>query len=238
MIHRSRIDLGDPDLLIDPQYLSLLQATDQKYKSLTEEVFFGERNFYFTKVAEPNDISLDLDGNGELLWQPYWAEDWESSRALCWLLLEQEIAGQRVLDLGCGLGLTGAVAASQNASVCMVDNAEPALAFSKINCWKWQDSCEFEVVDWKSPSSALGEFDLIVGAEIIYDDEDWPYLSEFWKHHLKPSGRVMLCDPYRKTGREFRTWILDHGWSAVFRDKRIPDFARPINVIELQKRRV
>jgi len=235
-LNEYQTDLGDPSLLCDPTYHTLLQSLNQKYKVLTEEVSFGELEFFFTKVAEPNDVALDLDENGELLWQPYWAEDWESSRALCWLLLEHDIAGQRVLDLGCGLGLTGAVAASQQAKVCLVDNAKPALAFSEINCWKWKAECQFDVVDWKSNESKIGEFDLIVGAEIIYDDEDWPFLSEFWKRHLKTTGRVMLCDPYRKTGREFRSWILKHGWSAVFRDKKIPDFERPVNVIELQKR--
>ena len=227
---------GDPELSTDKAYVNLIDSLHQRYGIVTDKVIFGDQSYFFTKVADPNNVKLDLDEHGELLWQPYWAEDWESSRALCWILLEQNIAGLRILDLGCGLGLTGAIASSQNANVCMVDNAEPALEFSRVNCWPWLEYCEFEIVDWKSSQSKLGTFDLIVGAEIIYDDADWPYLSEFWKQHLNPNGRVLLCDPYRKTGREFRNWILDRQWSAVFRDKEIPSFEKPVNVIELQMR--
>ena len=125
------------------------------YSLETIPVSFDELTYFFTKVSNPGDVAVDLDSQGELLWQPYWAEDWESSRALCRLLLNRAIQGISILDLGCGLGLTGAVAASRGAKVILADNARPALEFSEINCWKWNHLCSYREVDWKANQSEL-----------------------------------------------------------------------------------
>lgn len=181
---------------------------------------------------------MDLDEKGQLKWQPYWAEDWESSRALCRVLImlaqkRGSLQGTSILDLGCGLGLTGAVAADFGAKVLLADNAEPALEFSRINCWKWRQNCQFQIVDWREPEIMFEPVDLIIGAEIIYDDEDWQYLDRFWRKSIAPGGAIMLCDPFRKTGREFRNWIREKGWTAHFSDHQIPEFKKPVNVIQL-----
>ena len=225
---------GDPEQLRDVAYCRLLDQLSERYPLETIEVEFGERCYYFTRVTNPGDIPLDLDDRGELKWQPYWADDWESSRAICRALLQLPIRDRSVLDLGCGLGLTGAVAASCGAQVCLADNAEPALEFSRLNCWRWLDRCQFKIVDWKADSSELPRFDWIVGAEIIYDTGDWDDLDRFWKRHLASDGSVLLCDPFRKTGREFRNWIVERKWSAEFSDLDIPEFQRPVNMIRLQ----
>ena len=224
---------GDPELLGDSEYQSLLNRLNARYPIETINVTFGGNDFFFTRVLNPGDVPLDLDENGELRWQPYWADDWESSRALCNLLLSEPINERNVLDLGCGLGLTGAVAASRGAMVTMVDNADPALEFSELNCWRWRERCQFRNVDWKQKESALPRFDWIVGAEIIYDSGDWADLDSFWKRHIAPDGRVLLCDPFRKTGRDFRQWIMDRNWKVEFSEREIPEMKKAINVIEL-----
>ncbi|MDB4671164.1 class I SAM-dependent methyltransferase [Pirellulaceae bacterium] len=226
--------LGDPRWQDDPNYQAILRKLDTRYGTCTEIVSFGESEFYFTKVTHPHETDLEIDDNGEMLWQPYWAEDWQSSRAICWLLMQYPIRGTTVLDLGCGLGLTGAVAAERLASVCLADNAKPALEFAKINCWNWMANCTFKLVDWKQTDNDLGRFDWIVGAEIIYDQQDWPHLSRFWRRHLNPGGTILLCDPFRRTGRQFREWVISENWHARFQDAQIPGFPKPINVIELQ----
>lgn len=225
--------VGAPELADDPEYQSLLRQAASAYSIHTETICFGDLNYSFTKVSNPSDLPLDLSRDGEMLWEPYWAEDWESSRAICRLFIDHDFRGARVLDLGCGLGLTGAVAADQGATVTLADNAEPALLFSKINCWPWRDRCQFKIVDWERSTSDLEKFDLVVGAEIIYDKSNWAPLDAFWKAHLRDSGKVILCDPFRKTGHDFRDWIGDRNWTATFQDYEIPEFDRPVNLIEL-----
>lgn len=227
------MNLGDPLFANDSLYQQKLNGLAERYSLETIPVSFDELTYFFTKVSNPGDVAVDLDSQGELLWQPYWAEDWESSRALCRLLLNRAIQGISILDLGCGLGLTGAVAASRGAKVILADNARPALEFSEINCWKWNHLCSYRELDWKASQSELEPVDLIVGAEIIYDSDDWIDLERFWRQHLKPDGQVWLCDPFRRTGKEFRDWIRKKNWDAVFQDLNIPEFEKPVNVVEL-----
>lgn len=227
---------GDPTLLEDRAYQALLAELGSRYNIETVEVRFDPAEpFYFTRVTDPGDMPLELDPKGDLLWQPYWAEDWESSRALCRLLLSREIDGDSVLDLGCGLGLTGAVAASRGAKVTLADNAAPALEFSRLNCWRYRELCQFQIVDWKQVATNLEKFEWIVGAEIIYDQDDWADLDKFWKRHLAQKGTVLLCDPFRRTGKDFRNWIQEKNWVPSFTDQLIPEFEKPVNVIELSK---
>ena len=224
---------GDPGLLSDTGYVQLLGLLQQEYHLTTEKVQFSEKSFCFTRVTNPDDLPLDLNEEGQLKWQPYWAEDWQSSRALCRLVLERKVRNQSILDLGCGLGLTAAVAACEGAAVTLADNAQPALLFSEINCWRWKENCRFELLDWKEEHPALGRYDIILGAEIIYDSQDWNDLERFWKNHVARGGRVLLCDPFRRTGKEFREWILGRNWEVNCRDLKIPEFPTAINVIEL-----
>lgn len=225
---------GDPECRTDPAYRQLWGQLAARYSLETIAVNFDDERFYLTRVSNPGDVPLDLDEHGELRWQPYWADDWESSRAICRVLLRLPIEGCSVLDLGCGLGLTGAVAASRGATVVLADNAAPALEFSRLNCWKWRERVRLEIVDWKAESTSLPRFDWIVGAEIIYDSDDWPDLDRFWRSHLATGGRVLLCDPFRRTGREFRDWVVQRGWTADFSRLLIPEFEGPVNLIELR----
>jgi len=49
---------------------------------------------------------------------PYWAHLWTGSRALArWVAMEIECPGKRVVEIGCGLGLAGIVAARRGGSV-------------------------------------------------------------------------------------------------------------------------
>ena len=228
------MNIGDPSLGFDPDYCALIQDLSRRYPLVTETIDFGERSYCFTKVENAGELPVDLDDEGELRWQPYWAQEWQSSRAICNLILKNDFSRFSVLDLGCGLGLTGAVAASQGSRVTFADNAEPALEFSRINCWNWQADCRYEIIDWRQDHPELETFDIILGAEIIYDSGDWSDLDRFWKNHLKGDGKVILCDPFRKTGRDFRTWIQNRRWAPVFSELAVPEYEKPVNVVELK----
>src|SRR5512140_1917316 len=61
---------------------------------------------------------------------PYWAYLWTGARVLAeYLARWVDLRGRRVLEIDCGLGLPGLVAARLGARVAFVDGAPPALAF-------------------------------------------------------------------------------------------------------------
>jgi len=144
-------------------------------------------------------------------WQPYWAEAWESAVVLASELAQQNLSGRSVLDLGCGLGLVGTVAASLGGQVLMVDAAPPSLLFARINSWPWRENVAVKRIDWRHDELAKS-FSLIAGSDIVYDRAEWPHLEGFWRTHLNVGGSVLLAEPGRSTGDEFITWIADRGW--------------------------
>ena len=137
-----------------------------------------------------------------------------------------------VLDLGCGMGLSGTVVAALGARVLFADLEAPALLFAQLNSLPWSSRVRTRRVDWRTDQ--LGErFDLIVGADILYERKQWDHLDPFWRAHLAPGGSVLLGEPGRPTGDAFPDWICPRGWSLQTLHQPVPTRPRPIRIFVL-----
>ncbi len=217
----------------------LLQRIAKSFDVACETLVFNDVSVRFYRVENPNEMDLDLatnDSCSEQTWQPYWVEAWESANVVCQKLSTMNLDGDTVLDLGCGLGVTGAVLAARGAKVLMVDAAPPALLFAQLNTWPWRESVEIRQFDWhhdslftptdftptdissseiSSSDNAPHPFSLIVGSDILYDKDDWPTLERLWKKHLAVGGKLLLGEPGRRVGDEFLDWIKTQGWQVL-----------------------
>jgi 2-polyprenyl-3-methyl-5-hydroxy-6-metoxy-1,4-benzoquinol methylase len=173
-----------------------------------------------TGVEDPDQVLLEMEqgilaaGREEPRWQPYWAESWESAVALGNCVAEWQLASKSVLDLGCGLGLAGIVAAARGADVLLADAAPPALLFARYNAWPWRDQVRTARIDWRE-DRIQRQFDLILGADVLYDLQDWPYLHAFWRQHLRPGGAVLIGEPGRRSADDWPAWAQTQGWQVV-----------------------
>ncbi len=212
-----------------------MQRIERRYATVCETVAIREHRFRFTRIADPDDMARHMPGEGDSeaapQWQPYWAAHWDASWAVAHVLLDERLLDRNVLDLGCGLGLTGAVAAAQGARVWMADAAQPALLFARLNTWPWRDRVRIRRLDWRTDRLAEQRFDLIVGADIIYDSEDWPYLDRFWSEHLAADGQVLLGESGRRTGALFPDWLAGRGWRVERSTVQVPQCDRPLRII-------
>ena len=182
------------------------------------------------------DARRDKRANGEELRLPYWAELWDSALAMGKLLIDRFGKGDggkpSVLDLGCGMGLAGMVAASLGLPVLFADLEAPALLFAKLNALTFQPGVRTCQLNWQTAD--LGEkFGLIVGADILYERPQWEHLDRFWRTHLDKDGTVILGEPGRQTGDRFPDWIKLQGWSVGYFEQRIETRSRPIRLFEL-----
>lgn len=66
-------------------------------------------------------------------------------------------------------------------------------------------------------------FDLILGADIVYDRGQWQFLEPFFQAHLAPAGAIILGEPGRSSGAEFEHWIRARGWTLERKEQRLPD---------------
>jgi SAM-dependent methyltransferase len=168
--------------------------------------------------------------------QPYWARIWESSLVLAEAVWQADLRDRDVLDLGCGLGLVGAVAAARGARVMLADAVSSALLFARLNTWAWRDRVRTRRLDWRRDRLTLPRFHFILGADILYDREDWPYLEVFWREHLREEGEVWLSEPHRVGSESFVAWIESRGWRlarTTSAPARLPHPPRPPRLLRM-----
>jgi predicted nicotinamide N-methyase len=145
-------------------------------------------------------------------------------------------AGANVLDLGCGMGLSGTAAAALGARVLFADLEAAALLFARLNSLPYRDRVRARRTDWRRDDLAE-RFELILGADILYERKQWEHLEPFWRAHLASSGSILLGEPGRPTGDMFPEWISERGWTLETIFQPVPTRERPIRLFLLRNSR-
>ena len=227
----------------------LLHRISRRYQTIERMVDLRGLKFPFVRVTDP-DVVLDQvaaevdlherlhgrDAAGQSMHLPYWAELWDSAMGIALHLADTasrfDLRKCSVLDLGCGMGLSGAAAAGLGARVLFADLESPGLLFARLNSLPWRRRVRTRQLNWQR--DRLNErFDLIIGADILYEKAQWPFLEPFWRAHLKESGTVLLGEPGRSTGDMFQDWIGDRGWALERLEQPVTTRERPIRLFAL-----
>ena len=227
----------------------LLARIHRRFATVTDDVSFGPVRLAFTRVADPNrvldEVAAEEDRrerttglrHAEPLHLPYWAELWDSGGGVAAFMVHRlatDLARRSVLDLGCGQGLLGCVAAALGARVTFADLEAPALLFAQLNAAPLGRRTIARRVNWQRDH--LGRrFDLIVGADILYDRTQWAYLEPFWRAHLTDGGQVLLGEPGRPSGGMFLDWLKGRGWTVTESEQAVPTRERPIRIFQLRR---
>jgi len=165
-------------------------------------------------VADVNDLLDRTDlSQGD---PPYWAELWASSVGLAQHLCKDNgLLGRRALEIGCGLGLSGIAAAKAGASVLLTDVNSDAVAFALRNARR--NGClnvEARRLSWLFPALE-GTFDLILGADVIYDPDHFDPIARLIVNHLAPKGRAVFAEPRRDVACHFFDTMKEHGFTCI-----------------------
>jgi predicted nicotinamide N-methyase len=133
---------------------------------------------------------------------PYWAELWPSGLALARHVATLELAGRRVLELGCGLGLPALAAALRGADVLATDWAEDAIELLRQNAERNGVFVHAARVRWSDPEPLLRAtpWDLVLGADLLYEARNAEQLGELIP---KLGAGVLLAEPGRPHAKVF-----------------------------------
>ena len=169
---------------------------------LAEETFrLGGREL---RLLRPRDGDALLD---ELLAEddpdedrlPFWAELWPSGTALARVVGHSPLAGRRVLELGCGLGLVSVAAAAAGARVLAVDRSPEAIAFTAANAARNRARLSTAVCGWAEPAPLLarGPWELVLAADVLYERRNADLLLDLLPRLLAPGRQAWVADPGR-----------------------------------------
>lgn len=154
---------------------------------------------------------------------PYWAELWPSAHVLAADLAARDLRGRRVVELGCGVGLPSVVAALGGADVLATDWYGEALRFAAWNAAAAGAAVATLLVDWSTPPPALlsrPPSDLVVGADVLYEERNGPALAALAPRILAPGGELVVADPRRPHADLLLDALAAEGWSLTSEEIR------------------
>jgi predicted nicotinamide N-methyase len=192
-------------------------------------------------------VMLERDGKPELLESlcPYFGVVWPSARALSEHLVslgKSALAGQRVLEIGCGLAVPSLVASRLGATVLATDFHPDIPQFLARNA-RLNPSPEGGVVeyvhrDWARDGSPLGQFDWVIGSDILYESQHPGPVARSLAAHCAPGGRVVLADPGRPYLQAFADEMKRLGFACEVTARTVRDTPvdKDVFLLELQRR--
>ncbi|OYU91308.1 MAG: SAM-dependent methyltransferase [Burkholderiales bacterium PBB5] len=140
------------------------------------------------------------------------------------LALRPVLLGERVLEIGCGLGLASLVGHRRGADVTASDCHPLAELFLAENLrLNGLPPMKYRHGQWGKVSATavlagnqvLGEFDLIIGSDVLYERDADGTLADYIALHATPLAEVWIVDPDRGNRPAFNRDMAGHGFDRV-----------------------
>jgi predicted nicotinamide N-methyase len=159
---------------------------------------------------------------------PLFGWPWPSGLRLAAHLAERPVrAGERILELGCGLALPSLVAHRRGADVTASDCHPLAAVFLHHNLrLNGLPPMDYRHGQWNVPprrperigglagSVVRGRFDLVIGSDLLYERDVDGGLARFIAGHTTPEAEVWIADPDRGNRSAFQRHMAAHGFEA------------------------
>ena len=158
---------------------------------------------------------------------PYWADLWPSARALATYLLERDdLAGLRVLELGCGVGLPSVAALLVGADVTASDAEPVATRIAARNARRCgRRRLATLVVDVLDPPDELFKqpaFDVVLAADVLYRAELGRGLAALLPRVVAAGGEAIIVHPFAGQADAMAATLAAAGWQAEHDELPVP----------------
>ena len=140
---------------------------------------------------------------------------WPAGRVLAQAMSDFDVGGKRILELGCGLGLSSLVLQRRQADITASDHHPLAEEFLTYNAaLNGLASPAYLDLAWTLPQPALGRFDLIIGSDLLYERGHAEQLSTLVANHAQSAAEVLITDPGRGNSGAFTTALKRQGFEV------------------------
>jgi len=196
----------------------------ERFGPIREDIVAGGMRLGILRPPSAEDL-IDEEEYARDERLPYWAELWPSARVLAGALAGAPLAGLRVLELGCGLGLPSVVALARGARTLATDWYAEALAFAERNALAATGRhLDTLLVDWRDPPAALlrrAPFDLVVAADVLYEARNAEALAALLPRVVAPDGEAWIADPRRPDAARLWEALAAQGWQSEVEEVRL-----------------
>jgi len=175
----------------------------RRFRTTTRELELAGRTIQLLMPANADDLisEADFDRDERL---PYWADLWPSARILAEELAVMRLRGQRVLELGCGLGVVAIGAVLAGAHVTATDYYEDAPKFARVNVAGATGArIATRMVNWVDMPADLGRFDVVLASDVLYEHRYATLVANAIATTLVRGGEAIVADPGRIALQEF-----------------------------------
>ncbi|TNE76771.1 MAG: methyltransferase domain-containing protein [Gammaproteobacteria bacterium] len=183
-----------------------------------QTIEFGEVDIHLRTLRDNQEFQ-DRDGAAEKLgissasW-PLFGIVWDAGKVLAHHMFDYDIRGKRILEVGCGIGLASLVLNHRDADITATDYHPEAGNFLEENVRLNRGrEIPFVRTDWADGDDELGQFDLIIGSDVLYEREHVALLAAFIDQHASPRGEVIIVDPGRGHHAPFSKKLAGLGYS-------------------------
>jgi predicted nicotinamide N-methyase len=188
------------------------------------------------QFSDPHGAALRA-GISSAAW-PLFGLLWPSGAQLAArVALRPVTAGERILEIGCGLALASLVAHRRGADVTASDNHPLAAGFLAENLrlnglapmkyrhgdWAADQREPAGPADVPFPSAVHGSFDFVIGSDLLYERDANGDLASFIGRHCAPSCEVWIVDPDRGNRSAFSRRMAGAGFAL--REERLDTVA-------------
>jgi len=198
-----------------------LATLDRRFEIVTVDVPLASGLVRIERPRSADELISEADfARDERL--PYWADVWPSSTALAGVVDALDGTGRRALELGCGVGLLTAVAMRAGFDVLATDYYADALLFARRNARSATGrEPATQLADWRAMPAGLGQFDLVLASDVLYEREYATLVADALVATLAPRGIALVADPGRTALLSFVTACEQRGLAVAVR-ARVP----------------
>jgi predicted nicotinamide N-methyase len=139
---------------------------------------------------------------------------WPSGIVLAQEMCVRELAGRKILEIGCGLGLASLIAKQRGADICASD-AHPLTQLFLNNNATLNDieNVPYSEGCWHKTYPSLGRFDFIIGSDVLYERDEAGVLAGFIGRHANPTCEVLSVDPNRGNRSHFKRHMAQQNFT-------------------------
>lgn len=156
---------------------------------------------------------------------PYFGVMWEAGIGLSQFLTREMCEGKKILEIGCGLALPSFIATRFGGNVIATDFHADVPLFLELNQEKNKVNFEYQVMNWRNEiertKNAFGQFDLVLGSDILYESQHAMQVAQALIAFLKPGGKIILSDPGRAYVQKFISSMKELGYPEVFTTQKV-----------------